>query len=222
MRKFRQVRSQIHAGAARSAVPGSRGSGVFRYRHGAFAFGSLRHCIVYIVAFIPAAVVSLVVARCVYSTEPWVATDAALKSEGSVTLFRYGSSVVFLIGSNAGGQTMSSGNVTDIRREADDRVSYGSYISPAPILLFLRLQYPLKWRLYESFSAGNLLVVRLAALPFAVIVIGGLAPLARLVYTDVRRLRRRRRGQCQTCGYLLCGSPSGRCPECGVVSARRV
>lgn len=43
------------------------------------------------------------------------------------------------------------------------------------------------------------------------------------VYLFVRAHKRRRRARCVTCGYLLYGNTSGRCPECGTgILARAV
>ncbi len=40
-------------------------------------------------------------------------------------------------------------------------------------------------------------------------------PAVAFVRGPLRRWRRRRKGQCVTCGYNLTGNTSGRCPECG-------
>jgi hypothetical protein len=43
----------------------------------------------------------------------------------------------------------------------------------------------------------------------------GAASLTLMALPGLRRLRRRRRNECVTCGYSLIGNTSGRCPECG-------
>lgn len=45
-------------------------------------------------------------------------------------------------------------------------------------------------------------------------------PLLAFVRGPLRRVRRRRRGQCIACGYCLTGLPSRRCPECGCAFVR--
>ena len=59
----------------------------------------------------------------------------------------------------------------------------------------------------------------LAIPAWLVIAVFAVYPVYCFIRGPLRRLRRRRRGLCQRCGYNLTGAPEPRCPECGTAVA---
>ena len=60
-------------------------------------------------------------------------------------------------------------------------------------------------------------IVREITVPLAALLIGfAIYPTVAFIRGPLRRRRRRKRGECEECGYNLTGNVSGICPECGV------
>lgn len=65
-------------------------------------------------------------------------------------------------------------------------------------------------------SRQQFLLVTVTGFPFwPVAVLAMLYPGIAFIRGPFRRYRRRKRNQCQSCGYNLTGNTSGVCPECG-------
>lgn len=78
----------------------------------------------------------------------------------------------------------------------------------------------LGFRVYPATRQG--VDARIVEVPHWMLVVAAAGSLVALVRPDVRRWRRRRRGQCPACGYDRGGlEPSAACPECNTPVATR-
>lgn len=73
--------------------------------------------------------------------------------------------------------------------------------------------------LSDSKSTGAASEWTLPLWPF--FVFASMSPIVNWLWERHQLRRRRRRGHCETCGYNLTGSISGRCPECGAKTSKR-
>lgn len=95
----------------------------------------------------------------------------------------------------------------------------GTFDDPPPNGIPDFLEWGARWGLASHYdSSREWFVTSHFAVPTAVLALCWM-PLLR---NAIRQRRRHRTGYCRNCGYNLTGNVSGRCPECGFITAARL